>query len=188
MTKYILHGGKTSIKSEDNNKFFSEIIKDLLSPINLLIVYFSRGEEEWPKLLKQDKEIINSIADDKKINFVLANKDIEKFVQQIKDADGIYMRGGKTNMLKEILAKIKNLKKLFTDKVIAGSSAGAYVLSRYYMNSMGKIGEGLGILPIKTLAHYKESRKNELDKLKNYGDKLTTYSLKETKFVVFKDE
>jgi len=187
MTKYILHGGNTSTQSEDNNKFFFEIIKDLPSPINLLIVYFSREDEEWPKLLKQDKKVINSIAEGKSINFVLADKDTKKFVQQVKNADAIYMRGGETSMLKKALIGIKDLKGLFDNKVIAGSSAGAYVLSRYYMSSRGEMGEGLGILPIKTFAHYEESRKSELDKLKHFGDKLTTYPLEEMKFVVLKE-
>ena len=187
MTKYILHGGNTSTQSEDNNKFFSEIIKDLSSPVNLLIVYFSREEEEWPKLLKQDKEVINSIANGKQIDFVLADKDTQKFAQQVKDADAVYMRGGETSMLIKALAKVDNLKELFENKVVAGSSAGAYVLSKYYMSSRGEMGEGLGILPIKTFAHYEESRKDELNKLKAFGDKLTTYPLEGMKFIVLEE-
>jgi len=37
MTKYILHGGATRVKSQSNRDFFIEILKDLDEPINLLI-------------------------------------------------------------------------------------------------------------------------------------------------------
>ena len=72
--------------------------------------------------------------------------------------------------------------------MVAGSSAGAYVLSRYYMSSKGEMGEGLGILPIKTFAHYDKGRKDELNKLDAFGDKLTTYPLGEMKFVIIREK
>lgn len=186
MTKYILHGGKTSLKSADNKKFFQEIVKDLVSPINLLIVYFARVESEWQKLLKQDKENFISANPGKVINFVLANKNKDIFINQIKEANAIYMRGGETIMLVNALKNIKNLKELFKDKVVAGSSAGAYVLSRYYIDSKDRLGKGLGILPIKSFAHYNDTRKDELNRLKNHNEKLSTYALEEGKFVVIK--
>lgn len=184
MTKYILHGGNTNTKSEDNNKFFLEIIKDLSSPVNLLIVYFSREEEEWPKLIKQDKEVINSIAEAKQINFVLASKDKEAFIKQLEGADAIYMRGGETPMLKESLSQMGDLKKLFVNKVVAGSSAGANVLSRYYFSPRDGLMEGFGVLPIKVFVHYDDTCQGELEKLKSHGETLTTYPVEEMKFVV----
>lgn len=184
MTKYILHGGNTHTKSEDNKKFFQEIVKDIPSPVNLLIVYFSREENEWQELLKDDKENFTSANPGKIINFVLASKDKNTFINQVKEAKAIYMRGGETILLIDALKDIKNLKELFKDKVIAGSSAGAYVLSRYYIDSRNEMGEGLGILPIKTFAHYNDARKDELDRLKSHNEKLTTYALEEGKFVV----
>jgi len=187
MTKYILHGGNTHTKSKDNNRFFQEIVKDCPDVCNLLIVYFSREENEWPELLKEDKENFISANPAKKINFVLASKDKQTFIKQVKQADAIYMRGGETVMLVNTLKGIKNLKDLFSGKVVAGSSAGAYVLSRYYIDSREDLGKGLGILPIKTFAHYDDSRKDELIRLKNHRQKLPTCVLEEGKFVVIKN-
>ncbi len=186
MTKYILHGGNTHTKSEDNKKFFQEIVKDLSPPVNLLIVYFSREENKWPELLKDDKKNFTSANPNKKINFILASKDKQTFIKQVKEANVIYMRGGETIMLIGALKNIKNLKELFKGKVVAGSSAGAYVLSKYYVDSRNDMGEGLGILPIKTFAHYNGNRKEELNRLEKHGEKLPTYALAEGKFVVIK--
>ncbi len=186
MTKYILHGGKTSKKSRNNERFFAEILKNLSGPVNLLIVYFASSKPQWADKFRQDKNNFYSNNPSKKINFVMASKNIITLVNQIKKADVIYIRGGRQiEEPKLIFSKIQNLEELFSGKVIAGSSAGAYFLSAYSIDSLGNLRKGLGILPIKVLGHYNQDRKHELKKLKNYMDKsLKTFPLKEGEFIV----
>jgi hypothetical protein len=49
------------------------------------------------------------------------------------------------------------------------------------MNSKGEMGKGLGILSIKTIAHYNKSKKHELEKLKTYGKNLKIFAIEEMK-------
>lgn len=68
MTKYILHGGNTSVKSESNKRFFYEILKDLPSPVDLLIIYFAIIDEaQWQDKFKEDKTNFSLANPDKKI-------------------------------------------------------------------------------------------------------------------------
>jgi hypothetical protein len=80
--------------------------------------------------------------------------------------------------------KISKLGELFSGKVVAGSSAGAYALSRYYVSIKGGLGRGLDIVSCKVMAHYTDERISELEELKNYGEDLTLYALKEGEYVI----
>lgn len=184
MTKYILHGGVTSRDTDDNRKFFLEIVKNLKSPINILCVYFAREKKEWKELFKQDKLNFLRASQKKRFKFVLANDDLKNFTKQIKNSDVVHLRGGKTELLLKKLSKIDNLILLFENKVISGSSAGAYVLSKYYINSGGEIKNGLGILPIKVISHYTKEKYDLFQRLKNYKENLKIYKISEEKFVV----
>lgn len=187
MTKYVLHGGATSTKSRDNKRFFFEITKGLPNPVNILCVYFAKRKEFWPKLFKEEKINFSSAAPRKVFKFILAEDKMNILVKQLKEADVIYLRGGETDMLKNVLKKVKNIEKLWGGKVVAGSSAGAYVLSKYYFeNDKNKVEKGLGILPIKTLCHYSAGKVRELKRLENYGEKLKIYKIPEEKFFVIK--
>jgi peptidase E len=181
ITKFILHGGNTSQKSKDNDDFFAEILKDLESPVKVLIIYFSRKKSEWNKLFKDDSDNFKRVIGGKKIHLVLATKNINEFRKQIQDCDALYMRGGETKWLMSQLSKVDDFSEIIKGKVVAGSSAGAYVLSKYYMNSKGEMGKGLGILSIKTIAHYNKSKKHELEKLKTYGKNLKIFAIEEMK-------
>jgi hypothetical protein len=185
MTKYILHGGATSNKTIDNKKFFFEITNGLPDKVNVLCAYFSRPRKEWPKLFKQDKLNFSSASPQKAFNFMLADDKIYALIEQIKKADAIYFRGGNTELLKETLGKIKNLKELWNGKVIAGSSAGAYVLSKYYYSESKDIyGKGLGILPIKAFCHYTEEKSDKLKTFRERGENLQVYTIPEEKFYI----
>jgi peptidase E len=186
MTKYILHGGETGIKCKSNSNFFEEISKSIKEPIKILAVYFSRPKEEWGDLFKNDKVNFSSNANGKKVELILASENRKEFIEQIKNADAVYIRGGKPNLLKEQLNKIKNLKELFKGKTIAGSSAGAMVLSKYaHSRSSVKPFLGLAILPIKIVVHYSQSMKNKLEDLENYGsEKMKIYAIPETEFII----
>ena len=75
-------------------------------------------------------------------------------------------------------------------KVMAGSSAGAYLFSKYYHSgSEDKIFEGLGILPIRITCHYEskkfETRGNPLEQLKQYPENLELVILKDYEWRVF---
>ncbi|PCI21323.1 hypothetical protein COB64_00370 [Candidatus Wolfebacteria bacterium] len=49
-------------------------------------------------------------------------------------------------------------------KIIAGESAGAYVLSTcFYSKTEGGIFEGLGLVPVKTICHYVGENSEKLD-------------------------
>lgn len=156
MTKYILHGGATRKKTDDNKKFFAEMCKNKSNEINILCVYFTQEKNAWDKLFTQEKNAFQETTPTKNLNFTLAKDDIKIFKEQIKQNDVIYMRGGKTEMLMNVLNRVENFKDLIKNKIISGSSAGACVLSKYYASN--KIEEGLGILPIKTIVHYSEKK------------------------------
>lgn len=185
MTKYILHGGETSRQSPDNKKFFSEITSSLSDSATILCVCFASEKEKWPEKFEKDKLHFSSTTQQKKFKFVLANDKTNTLIEQIKQADAIYLRGGNTEMLKEILGKIKNLSELWQGKIVAASSAGVYVLSKYYYtNSKDDIYEGFGVLPIKTFCHYAEEKSDKLDRLKKFGEDLKVYPIPEEKFFI----
>ena len=180
MTKYILHGGNTSDRSEDNRSFIQEMIKGLPANPKLLLVVFA--EKDWDKTYEKDFKIISNYLDGTPVQLLRAKPDT--FDQQVKEADIIYLRGGNTKKLQSYLEN-RDLKKLFDGKVVAGSSAGTYVLSRYYYgNDTKKLEEGLGLLPVKTICHFNESLKNKLIELENFREKLDIYTLPNHKFVV----
>ena len=186
MTKYILHGGAAGRQSPDNKKFFLEIVNGLSDKVSLLCVLFAREKDNWDKSFEEVKTYFSSASQQKVFSFVLANDKTSALVEQIKQADVIYLRGGNTHWLQEHLAKIPDLINLLNGKVVAGSSAGALVLSEYYYeNDDDTYNKGLGILPIKTFCHYAEEKSDKLKKLKEFGENIETiYTIPEEKFFI----
>lgn len=176
MTKYILHGGRTSIKSKDNALFFAECLKNLDNP-KVLSVCFAREKQAWDELINRDRSNFHTEP-------AVASENINELIEQIKSTSLIFIHGGTEAPLKQIFGQIPNLKELFKGKVIVGTSAGALFLAKnYYCNDDDIFDKGLGILPINIITHYSDDLKQKLEKLKQIED-LDTYALPEEKFVV----
>jgi len=185
MTKYILHGGVAKRDTIANRKFFFEIINGLPEPHNILIVCYAKEKDFWQETLEKDKLRFSLAAPEKVLDLVLANENINVFIEQMKQADAIYLHGGNSHVLQEYLEKIPNLKNLWKDKTIAGSSAGACVLGKYYYeNDDDTYNKGLGLLPIKVFCHYTEKQADKLEKLKRYGEKFEIRAIPEEKFLI----
>ncbi len=164
MTTFVLHGGFTSAKNELNAGFYKEFSKYVPNGANILLIYFARDNNEIPELFEQDKSNILEQAENKKFTFILASPDA--FMEQVKEADVLYMRGGDTDKLLTVLKQYPDFEKMIRGKVVIGSSAGAYVLAKYYYSgSKGGVYEGLGLLPVRVTCHYEsEIMKREADK------------------------
>ena len=185
MTKYILHGGYTRIKNKFNEKFFKEILLDFKKSTHVLLVLFARPDSEWSALEKREKDHLAKSRPDLKLVFETANDKTDILERQIKYADVIYILGGENEPLQKQLRRVNYLKSLLKGKVVVGSSAGAYAFSKYYYSHEDKgIFEGLGILPIKVLAHYTPRLGKKLEELKAHKENLKTYALEETKHTV----
>jgi len=186
MTKYILHGGAWQ-KTAKYQDYFSEMTKGLIDPVNILCVYFARDNKEWEQCFLEDRQKFIATSAQKDLRFDMASNRKAKFIEQIKNANVIYLRGGKTAKLQKQLEIIPNIDELWQGKVISGSSAGALVLSRYYYeNDDNVFTMGLGILPIKVYCHYTDSGKDNLNNLKKYGEDLKVYSIAEEEYIVIK--
>ncbi len=184
MTKFIFHGGATRKPTEGNRKFFAEMAKGLSEPVRILLVYFAREEKEWAELSENDKQNFHNASPTIKMEFSLANSD--NFIDQVKNADVIYVRGGVTPRLQEVLKKFPNLLELLDEKVYGGSSAGMNVLARYFYSfNFNEIREGLGLLPIKTFPHYDDTKHGKLQQLKDYKEDLPTYTIKEGEYFIY---
>ncbi len=184
MTKYILHGGYTRESNSDNDTFFREMTQGLTGKVSVLLNYFATVEESRnEQYFKEEKERLLQNSENKDLEFEIAR--VGKLKEQLEKAGVMYMRGGSSHKLLEGLSKTSELEKLFEGKVIAGSSAGACALSKYYVsNDSGKIGEGLGILNIKCYCHYEEGDEN-VPKLKAYKEALPILTLPNCKWAIF---
>ncbi|OGI71588.1 hypothetical protein A3B84_02135 [Candidatus Nomurabacteria bacterium RIFCSPHIGHO2_02_FULL_35_13] len=162
-TKFILHGGFSREKApiQENDKFFQEILKDASGNVRVLLVYFAEREEMVQLRIEQDKEQLNKNKGLKNLHFKVASE--ETFTQDCAWADIIYLHGGRTIKLIEILKKYQNLEQVFSGKTIVGDSAGANVLGQlFYSKNSKEVGEGLRILPFKIVVHYVDGTPNPL--------------------------
>lgn len=185
MTKFLIHGGATGLPVDSNKQFFKQAIPDLDRTIKVLIVYFSRKKEDYDWMFEQDIKNFKSNSPDKKLELEIAEDDKNKFIEQIKKSDVIYVRGGDTIKLLDKIKQISSFGELLKDKVYAGSSAGMYLVAKYFYNNDGKrIREGLGVLPIKAFAHWDETKQDIVDQLDAYKEKLPIYKVREGEFVV----
>ncbi|MEI7890497.1 MAG: Type 1 glutamine amidotransferase-like domain-containing protein [bacterium] len=186
-TKFILQGGNSSKKSDDNEKFFHEIINSVSSEtVKILCVYFARLEDRWEDSFDEDQAIFLNLATKKDLEIKMAVLEKEELVEQIKNADVVFVNGGRRGCLKETLQNLENFSELIDGKVVVGISAGANILSRYYYaNTFNEIREGVGILPIKLICHYLDEYGEVFEQLDNYKEKLPIYKIEEEKYLIF---
>ncbi len=183
MIKYILHGGHSTAKNENNKRFFQKIAGSVNNGSTILLNYFAHDKSRWQKKSEDDILNIKKQSHNKSIKFKISS--LKKFSKQLDKANLLYIRGGETDLLLGRLKKYSNLKELFEGKTIVGSSAGAYALSKYfYRNSLKEVSEGLGILNVKVFCYYAEEKKERARELSEFGEKLETIALPECESVV----
>ena len=153
MTKYILVGGYPRKAKDGGKSLAEEMIKGFNEPIKFLICYFARPRLYWAAMMIEDRLFFGNHLKGKKIEFQIAK--LEKFTDQIKSANIIYIRGGRTDKLIKLLNQCKGWKNELDGKTLVGSSAGAISMATYSYNlDRLELENGLGLLPIKVLVHY----------------------------------
>ena len=190
MTKYILVGGYPKKAKDGGKAFCEELVKGFSDPVRILDCLFARPRENWDKSFEEDKEFFSIHSPDRKLEIQLA--DPIRFIDQIRWVNTIYLRGGDNDVLLGLLSQDKNWIKELTGKTFAGSSAGANVIAKYYYDFGAlKAEEGLGLLPVKVIVHYRsDSFAPNLDwdkaliELKNYKEDIPIFTLAEGEFKV----
>jgi peptidase E len=194
MTKYILNSGSVSRYPEKYKAYIQEIIKGLGNNPKILLCFFAQKREDWEQAFIAKVENLKELMPDGvKAEFSLAMP--ENFVQQVKNNDAIIIHGGDDHLVKYWLEQY-DLKELYKDKVVAGSSAGTNVLVKYFWTCDWRQNmQGLGLVPIKFLPHYKSDYgandprgpvawDKAYKELKNYKEELEVYALEEGDYVV----
>ena len=180
-TKYILHGGYATTVNEENNKFFQEILKSDKKELNILLVLFAEKTEKCEQRIIEVKKQFNINKSDKILKFSIAESKL--FIEQIRDANIVYLNGGKTLRLLSALREHAYFADLIRGKTVAGESAGANILSTYfYSNSLQECLKGLGLVPVKLICHFTEERRG---KLKDCPADLEELLLPEYQYKVF---
>lgn len=195
MTKYVLNSGGIGNSSDGGRTFFNEIVKDLGNNPKILICCFATPVGDWQeKFFGYMAGFVVKLSSDIDPNFALADQD--SFVEQIEWCDAIYILGGDEGLLEPILRQY-DLPRIWDGKTVATNSASSNLISRYYWTSdQRRCAEGLGLLPIKFLPHFKsdysrDDPRGPVDwevahhKLIEFGDKtLPAYALPEGEFIV----
>ncbi|MHB8904116.1 MAG: Type 1 glutamine amidotransferase-like domain-containing protein [Patescibacteria group bacterium] len=195
MTKYILNSGGLRNQPEKAGKFNRAIVKGLGKTPKVLFCHFAVAREDWEKKFADyTKRFLESMDEETKPKFELAFPD--KFIDQIKNNDAVIIHGGDDTLLLYWL-KQYNLPKIWEDKVIAVSSAGSNVLAKHFWTcDWRQCFDGLNILPIKFISHYKSDfgandPRGPIDwdkayqELSEYGDKtLPIHALEEGDFII----
>jgi peptidase E len=192
-TKYILVGGYIQNAPDKGEGFCLELIQGVTKEsVKILDCIFARPKEDWENTIVKDNEFFSKYI----ISFELILADPENFTDQVREADIIFLRGGFTLPLMETLSKDTGWIKELNGKVVAGTSAGAEVIAKYYhVLKTNRTGDGLGLLPIKFIPHWKsnffDAEPQNLDwekilqELKEYKEDLPIVTLAEGEFKVF---
>ena len=192
MTKYIVNSGAVKYYPDKFKKYIQELVKDLNNNPNILLCFFAQKREDWEtKYIEKKEGLVTSIP---KASFDMAIPDI--FVEQVKKADVIIIYGGDDHLVQYWLKQF-DIPKIWENKTVSVSSASSDAISTHFWTcDWRETMDGLGILPIKMIPHYKsnfgaDDPRGPIDwckaytELENYGDKnLPIHALEEGEFVV----
>lgn len=155
MTKYILAGGNDLGIDGYGSDLAREIYETVERPANILSCFFATPSELWDVKEKVWREWFERyFGTDMLWSYAVP----ETFIQQMNNADIVYLHGGDNGLMFEMLDRYPKLSTYFSDKVIVGSSAGANYLSRHYWaRRKQQILRGRDIVPYSVIVHY-ESR------------------------------
>ncbi|KKR20009.1 MAG: hypothetical protein UT48_C0024G0006 [Parcubacteria group bacterium GW2011_GWE2_39_37] len=194
MPKYILNSGGLRNEPEKSRLFFIEIVKGLGETPKILFCFFAEKREVWEEKFETYKKHFSELAIDIAPTFELAFPD--KFIEQMKNNDAVIIFGGDDHLVMYWLGQY-NLYEICKSKVVATSSAGTNALVKHFWTcDWRKCFDGLGILPIKFIAHYESDYGNNdprgpidwqkgYNELAEYGDtSLPIHALEEGKFIV----
>lgn len=172
--KVILNGGYPDKAPDGGLAFCKEITEGFHRPVRILECLFGRENNTWDLALKKDVELFRKVLTGVQVEFRIANK--VTLVDQIGWADVVYFRGGDTQRLYDILSAIPQWQDALEDKVVVGSSAGAYILSEVYVHAAEKpeTRKGFGLVQVKTVAHYRSTffHNGDCDEARQYWDKV----------------
>ncbi len=156
-------GGRPWV-SDDQGEYFTRVLFRYFSKkLNLAFCIFAQAETDWQETEQRNIEMFNLYKGKRDISFQTMTP--ENFAEVSKWADVIYMPGGDPDILKQKLAACGDIARLWDGKVIAGSSAGADVLCKYYLFLQNKtLSEGLGWVNASCIPHWR-------DKFEDYTDK-----------------
>ncbi len=153
MTKFVLVGGYPHKAADGGRAFAEAVVQGFDEPVKFLDCLFARPHDTWAKGHAQDKELFGNAVPEKQLDMRPA--DPFSFMEQLTWADVLYIRGGSNEVLREALSAYRDWETVLEGKTVAGSSAGANILStNYWSPDSLACGEGLGILPIKVIVHY----------------------------------
>ena len=194
MTKYVLNSGGISNKPELAKKFFTEVVSGFGNRPKLLICCFALPREEWEEKFSDDKSNTDFFSEDITPKFELAFPDM--FKDQLAKTDAVYIHGGDDHLLQYWLKQF-DLPEIWDGKVVATNSASSHAIARHFWTcDWRQLMDGLGILPIKFLAHFKSDYGSDdprgvidwqeaYEQLEACGDtNLPIHALKEGEYVV----
>lgn len=199
MTKYILNSGNAKNFPQKEIDFTKEILADFKqdSEVKILYCFFAQARGDWEEKYKKYKErFLQLVGSRFKLTFELAFP--EKFEEQIKSSNVILIQGGDNYLLQSWLKQF-DLPKIWDGKIVATSSAGSDALvNSFWTCDWRKNMDGLNILPIKFISHYKSETyglddprgpidwRKAYQEISEYGDKkLPIHALEEGEFIVF---
>ncbi len=188
MTKYVLHGGRTSIDSKDNDLFFQQFTSLVdKSEVKILLCYWAREKERQEEIFQRDKLSILAQTNKKVVLHMVG--DVKDLFAKLPDYDVLYVAGGEAEFIEPYLPKLGGLKKALEGKVFLGSSMGAFITSRYYVLSFDaqddkSVHRGLGLIPFNTLCHWnaEDKKKQKIKLLQDKDPKTPILLLDEAKF------
>lgn len=80
--------------------------------------------------------------------------------KQAEESDLIYFHGGKTKTLMAAMRELGATRKIFEDKIVVGSSAGAnFLVNGGYSPGADEYVQGIGLADVSVLVHYGSSEK-----------------------------
>lgn len=197
MIKYIINSGGSSWKPDKLKIFAEELLKDLPDNPKILLCFFAQAREDWERKYSEKleglKKVISSEIGPK---FDMAMPDT--FVKQSAESDAIIIYGGDDHLIQYWLKQF-DVPKIWDNKTISVSSASSNALVTYFWTCDWRENkDGMGILKIKFIPHYKSAYGDDdprgpidwdkaYDELKNYKDKnLAIHALEEGQFIVIK--
>lgn len=153
MTKYILVGGNDLQSDNYGTQLAQEIYKSVEArPVRILSCLFATPPEFQPIAAKTWRPWFERhFGKDIVWSYALP----ERFEEQVRATDVLYLHGGDNNLLLETLGNYLWFPAALGDRIVVGSSAGANYLSKHFWTRRKQqISQGSGILPLSVMVHY----------------------------------